>query len=181
MISARRCASSFRSSGPEAAMMSVTAAASSPVTRSIGHCGPVSAGRVIGSFDAGIACRDYPRDRIKLKRSVRHAASATNELFAVFRWRLGWLVIQVMSQPAFGVLQSDAFAQVIIQQLIAAQFADGEIFRIRMRKIKPAHAAPGPHGEAFGNLNAGVFLDVEQFPELLFFRVVRARGITGRG
>ena len=48
-----------------------------------------------------------------------------------------------------------------------------------MREIKSAHAAAGPHGKAFGQLDAGVLFDVEQFPENSFLRVVGAGGITG--
>jgi len=36
-------------------------------------------------------------------------------------------VIQIRPEPALGFLQGHAFADVIIQQLIAAEFADGEI------------------------------------------------------
>src|ERR1039457_6285834 len=48
-----------------------------------------------------------------------------------------------------------------------------------MREIKSTDAAAGPHGETLGELDAGVFLRVEQVPENSLFRMVWAGRITG--
>src|ERR1039458_3868514 len=92
-------------------------------------------------------------------------------------WRV---IIQIRSQPAFYFLQGHAFADVIIQQLVATKLANGEVFRFRVRKIKPAHAAGGPHRTALGELDTGVLLYIEQFPENFLFRVVGTGGIARR-
>ena len=49
-----------------------------------------------------------------------------------------------------------------------------------MRKIEATDTAAGPHGEAFGQLNAGVLLCVEELPEGALLGVIGAGGITGR-
>lgn len=38
------------------------------------------------------------------------------------------IVVQISAEPAFDLLEGHAFAQVVIEQLVAAKFADGEIF-----------------------------------------------------
>ena len=90
------------------------------------------------------------------------------------------LVIQPGSKPSFGFLQGHAFADVIIKQLIATEPANGEVFRFRVRKIKSAHAAGGPHRKTFRQIDAGVLLRVEQFPENSLFRVIGTGGIARR-
>src|ERR1043166_95868 len=91
---------------------------------------------------------------------------------------LGWIVIQIRPKPALDFGQRHAFAQVIINDLIAPNFSDGKIFRLRMGEVESAHAAAGPHCERFGEFDAGLALDVQQLPERLLFRVIGARRIT---
>ena len=49
-----------------------------------------------------------------------------------------------------------------------------------MGEIQSAHAAAGPHGAAFGQLDAGVLFHVEQLPQNPLLRVVGTGGITRR-
>ena len=49
-----------------------------------------------------------------------------------------------------------------------------------MGEIEAAHAAAGPHGETFRQLDASLFLRVEKFPENLLLSVVGAGGVTRR-
>src|SRR5438132_14413738 len=88
-------------------------------------------------------------------------------------------VIQIRPEPSLDRAQIHLLAQVIINDLIASDFADREILRLRVREIKPADAGAGPHGAAFGKPNASVALDVQQLPERPFFGMVRASGIAG--
>ena len=59
----------------------------------------------------------------------------------------------------------------IIQHLVAAKFADAEILRFRMSKIKPADGTGGPHGVAFGQFDGCDSLRIQQLPENAFFSV----------
>ena len=49
-----------------------------------------------------------------------------------------------------------------------------------MRKIEPRHGRAGPHRIALGQLDAGSFLNVHQFPQRCLLRVIGLRGIAGR-
>ena len=42
-----------------------------------------------------------------------------------------------------------------------------------MRKVETAHARARVHCKRFGELNAGIFLRLQQFKERAFFRVIR--------
>ena len=69
----------------------------------------------------------------------------------------------------------------VIEKLVVSEFADGEVFRFRMRKVEAADAAAGKHGEALGEADAGALLGVEQGPDRALLGVVGLRGIAGRG
>src|ERR1035441_8784887 len=70
---------------------------------------------------------------------------------------------------------------VIVEDLVAADLADGEVFRLRVGEVQSADTRAGPHGAAFGQLDAGVLFRVEQLPEGPFLRVVGASGVAGGG
>ncbi len=68
----------------------------------------------------------------------------------------------------------------VIEHLVAANLADSKIFRLGMRKIKPADRTRRPHRVAFRQLDGRIPFHVEQLPQNPFLRVVGAGGITGR-
>ena len=93
----------------------------------------------------------------------------------------GGRVIQPRAEPALGLGEGQAFALRVVGDLILAEFADGKVARLRVRKIEAAHTAAGPHRVALGELDAGLRFRVEQLPERALFRVVRARRVAGCG
>src|SRR5438132_6838980 len=104
------------------------------------------------------------------KGSMMSAASTSRRRAGSLRPRR--IVIQIWPQPALDLLQGHPFAEMVIEHLIAAKFADGEVFRFRMREVESADAAARPHRAAFGQLHAGLPLHVQQLPENLFLRVI---------
>ena len=90
------------------------------------------------------------------------------------------VVVQVRTKPTLHFLEGHSFATMVIENLIAIDFADGKVFGIRMGKIQSAHARPRPHRKTFGQLDSGILFRVQKLPQELFLRVVRARRITGR-
>ena len=93
---------------------------------------------------------------------------------------LCWIVIQPGTEPFLRLGNGEALAPGVFFNLVLAEFANGEVFRLRVRKIKPAHRAARPHRVTFRQRDARVSFHVEQFPENSLFRVVRARRITRR-
>src|SRR5438045_1516388 len=68
----------------------------------------------------------------------------------------------------------------IIEHLVTTDLAHAKILRLRMREVKAAHRAGGPHGAALGKFDSSAFLNVQQVPQNPFFRMVGTRGITSR-
>src|SRR2546423_441970 len=81
--------------------------------------------------------------------------------------------IQVRPEPFLDVLDANAFARCVIARLVFADFANPEILRLGMRKIKAAHARAGMHGEGLGQPDAGLLFGVEQLEDGPLFGVVR--------
>jgi len=113
----------------------------------------------------------------EISRSVRGATRAANACLAR-GCRLGWIVPQPRAEPSFDFLQRHPLADMVVDGLVAAEFADCEVFGFRVREVQPAHAAAGPHGEAFSERHAGAPFHVEQLPENSLLRVVGTRGIA---
>src|SRR6185437_1651614 len=90
------------------------------------------------------------------------------------------IVIEVGGEPALDFAEFHAFAAVIVLGLIAADFADGEVARLWMRKIDAANRSGRIHSEIFSEANADVFFGVEQIEELALFGVVGRGWITRR-
>ncbi len=82
------------------------------------------------------------------------------------------IVGQIRAQPTFGFREVHALAGRIVLDLVAIELADREIARCGMRKLQPADRRGRHHGLGFGQPNAGLGLDIEQFPEQVFFGVV---------
>src|SRR5260221_12887214 len=108
---------------------------------------------------------------------MRHAARAGGA--ARYRWRAG-VVIEVWPEPALDFLHGHSLAQMIVEHLVAIDLAEPKVARSRMRKIQPADTRARPHRKAFRNLDAGLALDIEQFPQDAFLGMIRTRGITRR-
>ena len=70
-------------------------------------------------------------------------------------------VVEVRPEPAFDALEVHLLSQMIIERLVAANFPDGKVFRVLVRKVQPAHTRPGSHGAAFGQFDADAGLDIE--------------------
>src|SRR5882672_5399307 len=66
------------------------------------------------------------------------------------------LVGEIGSQPALGLLDRERLAARIVGRLILADLVHREIARARMGEIEAAHARRRQHGEAFGELHAGL-------------------------
>ena len=69
----------------------------------------------------------------------------------------------------------------VINCLIASDLPDSEIFRIRMRKIEPAHAGAGMHRKRLRQFHPCVVLCIEQIKERSFLGVIWTGWITGSG
>src|SRR5438045_1181535 len=91
------------------------------------------------------------------------------------------IVIEIRPKPPLDFLERHSLAQVIVKHLIAADFADGKIFRLRMRKIESADTAAGPHCKILREDDPGVFLHIEEFPEQALLRMVGASRVSGGG
>src|SRR5664280_3305912 len=90
------------------------------------------------------------------------------------------LIVQVRLEPALRLRDGDRFAAGVVRHLVFPQLAHGEIFRLRMIEIKPAHAAGRMHGEALGQDDSGGGLGAEQIEEQAFLGMIRAGRIAGR-
>ena len=69
----------------------------------------------------------------------------------------------------------------VVLHLVAAELADREVARLRVRKIEARNRGGGQHGEGFREAHAGVLLCVEQAEERAFRAVVGTRRIARRG
>src|SRR3954466_7193393 len=85
---------------------------------------------------------------------------------------LTWFVIQVRPQPPLDFGQRHSLGGLILKNLIAAEFADREIFRSRMSEIGSADGTPRPHRITFRELDAGALFHPEQVPESSLLRVI---------
>src|SRR5204862_7791534 len=92
-----------------------------------------------------------------------------------------WLVPKIRGQAFFDLGNRRACARGIVFYLVARDFTDPEIFRFRMRKIKSAHTRTWMHRERFRELDAEVFLRLEQTEQRTFLRMIVTRRITGGG
>jgi hypothetical protein len=84
------------------------------------------------------------------------------------RHRVRRLVAEVGTEPALHFLGPSCPFEAVVDDLVAVDLAQGEVARLRMREVEPAHARPGPHGERLGDPHAGVLLDVEELQSAPF-------------
>src|SRR5487761_1617399 len=91
------------------------------------------------------------------------------------------IVVQVWTEPALDFRYIHRFALVIVDDLVAVDFAEDEIARFRVGEVESADAGAGPHGERLGDLHAGVGFYIEQTPERAFFRVIGTGRVPGGG
>src|SRR5262249_20041397 len=92
--------------------------------------------------------------------------------------RLG-IVAHVRSQPALGLVHADSLAPSVVLDLIARDPPDGEVARLRMAEIQPAHARRRQHRERLRQAHPGG-ARVEQQEELRLLGVVRTGRIAER-
>ncbi len=71
------------------------------------------------------------------------------------------VVADVRREPPFGFGDAHAFSFSEGFDLVACDFADGEIFRFGMREIKSADRGSWKHGIAFGQFEADAIFEVE--------------------
>src|SRR5580698_6404315 len=95
---------------------------------------------------------------VKTPGEITNRESNSSGSFGLFTHFKARSIIQIWPEPAFDFLNGHAFAGVVVVNLVAVEFAHGKIFGIRMGEVKPAHRTAGPHGAAFGQLNARAFL-----------------------
>src|SRR6266478_6270059 len=84
--------------------------------------------------------------------AYRLALGAYRLPLRAWRFGLGGVggVVEVGAEPAFDFGQGKTFAELVVADLVAIEFADGEVSRLRMSEIEAADAGAGPHGAAFG-------------------------------
>ena len=88
---------------------------------------------------------------------------------------------QIRREPFFHCGYGFASPGRVINCLIASDLPDPEIFRIRMRKIEPAHAGAGMHRKRLRQFHPCVVLCIEQIKERSFLGVIGTGWITGGG
>ena len=79
--------------------------------------------------------------------------------------RSSWVVIEIWRQPPLGVGEAHALALGPVLDLIAVDFADGEVLGFGVSEIQAAPGTGRPHGAALGQLDAGVILPLQQLPQ----------------
>jgi len=91
------------------------------------------------------------------------------------------VVVEIRAEPFLDFFERHSLAGGVGFDLVAFDFSDGEILRLRVGEIEPADAAGREHGEAFGERDPGVPLGVEELPERPLLSVVGLRWIAGGG
>jgi len=86
---------------------------------------------------------------------------------------------QIRREPFFHGGYGFASPGRVINRLIASDLPDAEIFRIRMRKIQPAHAGARMHRKRLRQPDPCVVSCIEQIEERSFLGVIWTRWITG--
>src|SRR5208282_1057515 len=88
------------------------------------------------------------------------------------------VVVQVLSEPALDLGHSHSLAFAIVSDLVAVNFAQTEISRLRVCEVKSTYAGAGPHGKGFGNQHSGIRLHVEQTPQGALLGVIWTLRVT---
>lgn len=83
-----------------------------------------------------------------------------------------WFVAEVGREPVFGLFHAHAFAFGVVFYLLAVDLADGEVAGLWMSKVDAADGGGGHHGFGFGEPDAGVFFNLHQVPDQIFFGVI---------
>ena len=88
-------------------------------------------------------------------------------------------VRQIGGEPALDRRQVHALATVVVLDLVAADLAEREVARLRVREVEAAHRRRGMHREALGEPDPDALLAPEQVEEQALLGVVGARGVAG--
>src|SRR5262249_205932 len=92
-----------------------------------------------------------------------------------------WIVVEVGAEPAFDFGEGHVFAALVIEDLVAAEFADAEVLGFGMGEVEAADAGARPHRVTFSELDAGVLFDFQQLPKRLVLRVMGTGRVGGGG
>ena len=90
-------------------------------------------------------------------------------------------VVQHRPEPAFDLLDRHALARRVVLDLIALDFGDAEIMRLRMGDVEAGDRGGRPHRVALGELDPDRPLGVEQPEEGRLLGMVGLGGIARRG
>src|SRR6266704_1660893 len=84
------------------------------------------------------AKRKAPGARSKAPCGYRFALTSWRLPLGAYGFALGGFggVIEVGAEPAFDFGQGEAFAELVVADLVAIEFADGKVARVRMSEIK---------------------------------------------
>jgi diadenylate cyclase len=91
---------------------------------------------------------------------------------------IGRIVVQGLPEPSLDFGHAHCLALGIVSDLIAIDFAETEVSRVRVCEIKPTHARSRPHRKRFRDPHSGIGLHIQQTPERTLLRVIRARRIA---
>ena len=87
--------------------------------------------------------------------------------------------LQQGGEPFFGFWNRVIGAFRPIFKLVAADFRDGEVFRLRVGEVEAGNGSGRGHGEVLGEIDAGVGLGIEQFEQGALDGMVGAGRIAG--
>src|SRR6185437_7371414 len=90
------------------------------------------------------------------------------------------VIVEIGAKPALGLRDGEAFAGGVVLHLVAADLAQAEIARLRMREIEPADAGTGPHRERLRDLDTGRGLNIKQRPDSSLLGVIGAGRVARR-
>src|SRR5688572_13947508 len=90
-------------------------------------------------------------------------------------------ILQIGRKPLLGFGNRHCLAARVILDLVAPDFSDREVARLRVRQVEAGHRRGGQHGAGLRQADAGVPLSVEQREQRALLGMVRAGGVAGRG
>src|SRR6516164_1503649 len=95
-------------------------------------------------------------------RISRTAPAGYGELFRGRSRRNQRVIVEHRREPLLRLGHAPALARGVVLDLIALDLADAEIMALGMAEIEPADRGSRPHGKAFGELNIGAPMRIEQ-------------------